>query len=289
MLTLQPIAILTFLITKGPWLLHKPWSEEFLRLPAGHAVRLLIFKSKAKKGVEGKLRPLHLDMHGGAFIGGCPDMDAVFCNRLANETGAVVISTGYRYAPRYPFPAAIDDVDAVVAYLQKHAVEKYGADPKLMTMSGFSAGGNLALAATQQENCHSPAETNIKGIVTYYASIDLRLKPADKPIPANFPTIDPLFFLQPLFDCYAAPTKVKNMENPRMNPVVAKLETLPDNILLIIPTMDILLHEQLTFVKRLQEEAANADQHAKRKIESKLFENQIHGWVECKFSTAGFY
>jgi acetyl esterase/lipase len=252
-------------------------------------VRFLIFKSNAKKSIEGKLRPLHLNMHGGAFLGGCPEMDADFCSRLATETGAVVISTSYRYAPRHVFPAAVDDVDAIVSHLQKHAVEKYGADPMLMTMSGFSAGGHLALAACQQESCQMPAPTSIKGMVTYFAPVEMRIRPREKPKPNNFPTIDPLFFLEPLFYCYASPKIKENMENPRLNPVLAKLETLPENILLIIPTMDILLHEQLTLLKRLQEEAANDDRHAKRKIEGKLYEDQLHGWTSCKSNLNEIY
>src|ERR1700760_4315686 len=70
LLALQPISILTNLIAKGPWLFSKPWTEEYLRLPQGNIVRLLVFKSKGKKDTEGSLRPLHLNMHGGAFLGG---------------------------------------------------------------------------------------------------------------------------------------------------------------------------------------------------------------------------
>ncbi len=131
------------------------------------------------------LRPLHLDCHGGAFIGGVSESDAAFCDRVARETGALVVSTAYRYAPRHSFPAAIDDVDAVLAYLRANA-DKYGIDPNVVTVSGFSAGGNLALATSL-----SAPQGVVKASVTFYAAIDLRLKPQDKPKPAGFPTKDP--------------------------------------------------------------------------------------------------
>jgi acetyl esterase/lipase len=81
----------------------------------------------------------------------------------------------------------------------------------------------------------------------------------------------------PLFDAYAGPAREKNRENPRLNPILAPVETLPKNLLMLIPTMDIILHEQLEFVKRVQEEAKPG-----QRIEAKLFEGQIHGWTERK-------
>ena len=44
------------------------------------------------------------------------------------------------------------------------------------------------------------------------------------------------------------------MENPRLSPIVADIDTLPENMLLIIPAIDILLHEQLTFVERVKKD-----------------------------------
>jgi hypothetical protein len=112
--------------------------------------------------------------------------------------------------------------------------------------------------------------------------VDLRRRPADKPKPAGYPSRDPLFFLEPLFDAYAGPARAKNLNNPRLSPIVASLDTLPMNMLFIIPTLDILLEEQLSMVKRLQDEASINPAHSKRRIESILFEKQIHGWAERK-------
>jgi acetyl esterase/lipase len=283
LLLLQPINFLTYFISEAPWILkRKPWTVEYIPIAPHRNLRVLVFKSESKNVPEGKLRPLHLDMHAGAFIGGAPEVDAKFCNEIAVQTGAIVLSTTYRLAPRHPFPAAIDDVDALVRYLQEHAAKKYGADPKLMTTSGFSAGANLALAVTQQANTQDPAETSIKGTVTYYGSIDLRLKPEDKPKPENFPKTDPTAVFLPLYDSYPAPMRKENMENPRMSPVLANLESLPKRILLIVPLIDILVHEQLTFVERLREEAEKHADGGKWKIETKIYEKGFHGWLECK-------
>jgi hypothetical protein len=92
--------------------------------------------------------------------------------------------------------------------------------------------------------------------------------------------VDPLFFLLPLFDAYAGPVRARNMDNPRLSPTLASLDSLPRNMLFIVPTLDILLDEQLSMVKRLQDEASADPAHSKRRIECITFEKQIHGWAE---------
>jgi acetyl esterase/lipase len=285
---LQPVVFLTYSIAGFPWLLSRAFTVEFLPIAPGRSVRALIFESKAKKkdsDSDYTLRPLHLDVHGGGFMGGLPESDARFCDLLARETGAVVISTTYRYAPPNSFPAAIDDIDAVVRYLHANARERWGADPELMTTSGFSAGGNLAVAASQQDCCHPPAKTALKASVTFYGVMDLRFKPEEKPKPAHFPKKDPAVVLFPLMDAYAAPARAVNMDNPRLSPIVSKLETLPENMLLVVPAIDILVHEQLTFVERVKEEIERDLVEGKkgRRVEALVIEKGFHGWVECKF------
>jgi acetyl esterase/lipase len=292
LLLLQPITFITYSIAGLPWLFSRAFTTEYITLDTGRTCRILVFKSKEKPNNNnyGKLRPLHLDMHGGGFIGGLPEFDACFCDLLARTTGAVVISTTYRYAPPHTFPAAIDDVDAVVRFLHTQARERWGAKPELMTVSGFSAGGNLAIASTQQPVCHAPFPTAYKAAVTYHGVMNLRLKPAEKPRPRNaagedrMPKNDPVAVLLPLMDAYAERARKDHMEDPRMNPMLAELETLPKDVLLIVPAVDILVHEQLTFAERIKGEI-EADPNGKgngRSFEAVVYEKGFHGWTECE-------
>jgi acetyl esterase/lipase len=179
LLLLQPIAILTNALTALPWTFSRVFQVYWIPTRQGRSVRALIFRPKQSDSLKSdsggtrKLRPLHLDIHGGAFLGGLPEHEAEFCRLLSQGTGAVVVSTQYRYAPAHPFPAAIDDIDDVVRFLQKNAEELWGADPELMTVGGFSAGGNLALAATQQEGCWGDSNTAFKGYAAYFASVSI--------------------------------------------------------------------------------------------------------------------
>ncbi|MFJ7961457.1 alpha/beta hydrolase [Streptomyces sp. NPDC096319] len=84
-------------------------------------------------------------MHGGGFVMGDVDTEHPWAARIAESSGAVVISVGYRLAPEHPFPAALDDAYAVLEWTAAHAAE-LGVDPARIAVGGHSAGGGLAAA-----------------------------------------------------------------------------------------------------------------------------------------------
>lgn len=258
LLLLQPILFLTYSIHKIPYIFSRPFTVEYLPVgPDGSLVRVLVFTSKnTKTNGGGKLRPLHVDIHGGAFIGGLAENFAHFDDRIARETGAVVVSITYRFAPEHTFPAAIDDVDRTLEWLREHAESRWGADPTLMTISGSSAGGNLALAATQKAACHGSASTALKAAITFYAVVDQRVSPWQKPRPEKMPSpkSDPMGFLMPLFDSYPSKARTDHLDDPRLSPVLAKRATMPDRMLMVIPMIDILVAEQMDFVQSMREQ-----------------------------------
>jgi len=88
-------------------------------------------------------------------------------------------------------------------------------------------------------------------------------------------------FVMPLFDSYPGPVRGPNIDNPRMNPCVAPLDLLPENILFIIPLFDILAHENLVTFQRLKRELRPSSD---RRIEAETFEGCFHGWIESKLS-----
>lgn len=284
-LLLQPISLITYSINTFPYLFSRPFTVEYLPISRTRSTRALIFKHPGT-GKGRPLRPLHVEIHGGSFIGGLAESNARFDERLARETGAVVVSITYRFAPENTFPCAIDDVDATIKWIQEHAESKWSADATLMTVSGFSAGGNLALAATQQTNCHGPSKTAFKAAVTFYGALDLRLEPGMKPKPVNFPKSDPLEVLLPLFDAYAQLARSTHMADPRLHPTLAKRETLPGKILLVVAAIDILYEEQMAFKERVNEEArrdCDADM-----VETFVVEEGFHGYLEGEYSRGNY-
>ncbi|KAG9472085.1 arylacetamide deacetylase-like 4 isoform X1 [Eleutherodactylus coqui] len=86
--------------------------------------------------------------HGGGFVYGNIDLYDSFCEYLTKNSGAVVVSVGYRLAPEHRCPAAFDDcLKATVHFLKK--AEEHGVDPSSVIICGDSAGGNLTAGVCQ--------------------------------------------------------------------------------------------------------------------------------------------
>jgi len=88
-------------------------------------------------------RPLIAFFHGGGFVYCSLETHDNTCRRLANATGATVVSVDYRLAPEHAFPAAADDCLAATRWVHDHA-DELGGDAARLVVAGDSAGGNLA-------------------------------------------------------------------------------------------------------------------------------------------------
>ena len=84
-------------------------------------------------------------LHGGGFVMGDLDTEHPWAVRVADGSGTVVISVGYRLAPEHRFPAALDDAYAALAWTAGHAAE-LGIDPGRIAVGGHAAGAGLATA-----------------------------------------------------------------------------------------------------------------------------------------------
>ncbi|KAK6812299.1 hypothetical protein RU639_011886 [Aspergillus parasiticus] len=144
----------------------------------------------------------------------------------------------------------------------------------------------------------------------FYAPVDLRLSPWEKPKPANYPENDPLAFVLPLMDAYAGSERERYRDSPILHPILADIESLPRNMLFLCAKVDLLLHEQTMFMNRLKDEATalnrkiegpqeTSQDHSSSgedrvplasefesgarspyNIEGMFFDDQIHGWIE---------
>jgi acetyl esterase/lipase len=93
-------------------------------------------------------RPVVAFFHGGGFVICSIDTHDGLARRLANATGAVVVSVEYRLAPECRCPGAADDCYAATKWTHEHASE-LGGDPARLMVAGDSAGGNLAAVVAQ--------------------------------------------------------------------------------------------------------------------------------------------
>ncbi|GAB2878916.1 alpha/beta hydrolase [Streptomyces deserti] len=105
-------------------------------VPADPAVPVRLYRPHRAQGAI-------VWLHGGGWVMGDLDTEHPWAARLADASGATVISVGYRLAPEHPFPAALDDTYAVLTWAAEHAAE-LGIDPERIAVGGHSAGAGLA-------------------------------------------------------------------------------------------------------------------------------------------------
>ncbi len=88
--------------------------------------------------------PVCVYFHGGGFGMGGPNSHRAMAAYLAEKAQIKMLMVDYRLAPEHPFPAALDDAQAVYQALlsDSHC-------PRPLFIGGDSAGGNIALATLQ--------------------------------------------------------------------------------------------------------------------------------------------
>jgi len=89
--------------------------------------------------------PVILFFHGGGWVYGNFQSHDRLCRRIARDTGAVVVAVGYRLAPFFKYPTALEDCYDVLLWIVENAV-RLQLDPYKVSVMGDSAGGNLAAA-----------------------------------------------------------------------------------------------------------------------------------------------
>jgi acetyl esterase/lipase len=121
--------------------------------------------------------PVVLQVHGGAWIIGNKEQQAMpLLAHLADE-GWIGVSINYRLSPRATWPDQIVDVKRALAWVKTHIAE-YGGDPDFVCITGGSAGGHLcSLAAlTPNEPIFQPgfedADTSVAAAVPFYGVYD---------------------------------------------------------------------------------------------------------------------
>ncbi|MGQ0620003.1 MAG: alpha/beta hydrolase [Panacagrimonas sp.] len=83
-----------------------------------------------------------LVIHGGGWYTGDREQVEGIAERLARR-GFVAVNTTYRFAPRYRFPAQLEDVQQAMRWMQAHGGE-YRMRPERFGVFGYSAGAHLA-------------------------------------------------------------------------------------------------------------------------------------------------
>ena len=115
------------------------WRVEDRQIPGpGGELPIRIYRPN-----EGPALPMLVYFHGGIFTTGSLETHDIPLRALANASGCMIVSVGYRLAPESQFPAAPEDAYAATKWVSEHATE-IGGDAKRVAVGGDGAGGNLA-------------------------------------------------------------------------------------------------------------------------------------------------
>ena len=186
--------------------------------------------------------------HGGGYISGGLDYAGNLGVKLAMTTGFRVYSFAYRLAPEHPYPAALEDGNALWEYLTKNVA---GADHVLL--AGDSAGGNMALCMTQRlisEGKPAPRElllfspwTDMTGTsASYEANKD----------------IDPVLNKEFVMNSAKAYIGDKNPADPAFSPLFGSFENFPP-VFIMAGRNGILLDDSIRLKVKIDEAGGKAE------------------------------
>ncbi|KZS93472.1 alpha/beta-hydrolase [Sistotremastrum niveocremeum HHB9708] len=220
--------------------------------------------------------PVHISFHGSGFVVPCLGQDAEQCAWIANTVGCVVIDADYAKAPERPFPAAYDDAKDAALWAISEARTTGKWNPEKVTIGGYSAGANLALAVAV-----TLPQNSIKSVIAWYPPTDWvsrREKNEEVvPLPKHQPGVELGPKLRRFFDqCYALPEL--DITDVRISPENADPSRFPP-VLCLVGDRDPLFADSLSLVEKLRK--------AGRDAETFIVENAGHGWD--KFSKSPPY
>lgn len=120
--------------------------------------------------------PAVLIVHGGGWQRRSPDDMAGIAEHLA-ERGMVTVNVAYRFAPDYPFPAQLRDVQQAMRWIHANAA-RLNIDPERIGALGYSSGAHLvslmAMVAGQGGELDGGLMTRPDAVVAGGTPSDLR-------------------------------------------------------------------------------------------------------------------
>jgi alpha-L-fucosidase 2 len=129
--------------------------------------------------------PIAIIIHGGGYVGGTSKNGSeAYCAQFLAPAGYAVFSINYRLAPKYPYPAMVEDVQRAIRYL-RHNAKKWHADPNRIALVGGSAGGYLSnmagvLNSGGIKGAKDPVDrtsARVQAVVTLFGPSDFRNQP----------------------------------------------------------------------------------------------------------------
>lgn len=249
-------------------------------------------------------RPAVINFHGGGFVLGQGTDDGRWAMAVMQALGAVVFSVEYRLAPSYPFPTPVEDCADAILQIWRRA-DEFWIDRDRIILSGFSAGGTLALASwvllndykrqgyelkpdpnlaadmaqlsveDNGDDAKDPSIPHPCGLMLFYPLLDWTQSRPRKRLSCSKPELTLPRNLTDIFDAsyLYPPDSVKSqLDNPLLSPGL-----MPDDLIDKLPPVqlclceyDMLLAEGKRFASRLEDR--------KKTIGYRVVKEAKHAW-----------
>jgi acetyl esterase len=225
---------------------------------------------------EGTATGTFLHLHGGGWTLGESDGQDVRLQRLARDTGLVVVSVNYRLAPEHPYPAGPDDCEAAALWLlgdESHDVLD-ATGPR--AIGGDSAGGHLTVATLLRLRDRHGITGAFDAAVLQYGAFDLSMTPSqrlwgDRNLVLSGPII--AWFA----DQFVPDRDPEARRDPDISPLFAELSEMPPAIF-TCGTEDPLLDDTLFMESRWRQAGHATELH--------IWPEAPHGFVSLPMSVA---
>lgn len=210
--------------------------------------------------------PVIVYYHGGGWVVGSIDTHDAVARELANRAASIVVSVDYRLAPENPFPTAVEEAYAALAWVSQNA-ESLGGDATKVAVAGDSAGGNLAAVVSLMARDKSGPTIRFQALiypVTNLSSLDTE----------SYNNFAEGFFLtkegMEWFRSQYLPGK-EDWVNPHASPLLAKDHSNLPPAIVITAQFDPLRDEGEAYVEKLKKAGVQ--------VKLSRYDGMIHGFV----------
>lgn len=223
-----------------------PRPDDLLQVPSRdkhRTIKVHVYKPYVNGAGSSNPAPVLINLCGTGLAIPLHGLDDDFCRFIADTTGYVVLDVNYSLAPEYPFPTALHDVEDVLRYVLDHPNEYQASQ---ISVSGFSSGGTLALAASTT----LPRGT-FQSLIAFYPATNLFQDPSLRKAPVPGGKDRSPFWTRIFRESY-----IRGMDarDPRISPAFADTDNFPASMLFVTGELDVSAVEAEELAMRAKDE-----------------------------------
>lgn len=253
-------------LTRAPWVRGGPViadTRELVAETAAGPVGLRIYDP-----APGHNKPTFMFMHGGGWSLFSLNTHDRVMREFAHRSGMTVVGVDYALSPEVRYPAALNQVIAVVHWLHEHGRE-FGLDGQRIAIGGDSAGGNLSMGAALRLRDAGHGSL-VKAVLSIYGGSSPDCSPASRQRYGTEQDMLTANEVDTFWDNYIG--AVSDRRDPYAATSLAVLEGLPP-VFLVIAECDILAEQNLLMVGRLLEAGVQ--------VQAKVYPGAPHSFIEA--------